>query len=656
LEIQYADYVLWQRERLQGSVFSEQLGYWKEQLAGAPQLLELPTDRPRGAVQKRQGATLRFSFDEELSEQLRQLSREVDSTLFMTLLAGFQLLLARYSGQRDIVVGSPIAGRTHSELEPLIGLFVNTLVLRTDLSGNPSFRELLERVREVCLAAYANQEVPFEKLVDELQPERSLSHSPLFQVMFVQQNALSEKVELAGLEWEALDIEGGTAKFDMSLRVREGETGISGSVQYNVELFDETTMKRLLRHYEQLLRSVVVSEAGIEELPLLDTNEREQLLTEWNRTERAYDEREVWVHELIQRQATLRPEAVAVSFEGEQLTFAELNRRSNQLANHLRAQGVGPEVLVGVCMERSLELVISLLAVMKAGAAYVPMDPSYPEARLAFMLKDAQAALLLTQSHLLPRLPEMGGPTLCVDGEWEQIAACSDSNPALKLSGANLAYMIYTSGSTGEPKGAMNTHEALLNRLLWMQQQYGIAPETDAVLQKTPFSFDVSVWEFFWPLMMGVRLVVARPGGHQDGSYLTRLIQEQSVTTLHFVPSMLQLWLTGEGIEECRSLRRVICSGEALSYELQQQFFARQQAELHNLYGPTEAAIDVTYWPCERDGERRSVPIGYAIANTQIYLLDQNLEPVPLGVAGELYIGGIGLARGYHGRASLTAE
>jgi amino acid adenylation domain-containing protein len=655
LAIQYADFASWQRRWLSGETLENMLSYWKEQLRDAPTVLELPTDRPRPAVQTFRGETQAFVLPASLRRKLNVLSREQNVTLFMTLLAAFQVLLSRCAGQEDLLVGTPIASRTRVETEGLIGFFVNTLVLRADLSGNPCFRELLKRVREVTLGAYAHQDVPFEKLVEELQPTRDLSRQPLFQVMFALQNAPLSALELPGLTLTPVETEGTAAKFDLTLSMIEDEDLLRASLEYNSDLFESASIARLIEHFETLLESIVEHpDQRLSELAWLNEVERQQLLVQWNDTRADYPAGKC-LHELFEEQVERTPEACAVSFAEEQLTYRRLNARANQLAHHLQALGVGPEVRVGVLMERSLEMVVALLGVLKAGGAYVPLDPEYPAQRLAFMMADAVAPVLLTQQRLVQGLPPQAAKVLCLDSDWEAITAESEQNCRRVVTAENAAYVIYTSGSTGQPKGAINTHQGICNRLLWMQDAYQLT-DADRVLQKTPFSFDVSVWEFFWPLMTGARLVVARPGGHQDGAYLVSLIQQQQVTVMHFVPAMLQVFVEQEGLEACSSLRAVMCSGEALPFELQERFFARSSAELHNLYGPTEAAVDVTFWACQRESARRSVPIGRPIANTQIYILDRHMQPVPAGVAGELHIGGVGLARGYLHRAEMTAE
>jgi amino acid adenylation domain-containing protein len=435
-----------------------------------------------------------------------------------------------------------------------------------------------------------------------------------------------------------------------------GEAELPLRILYDRSRFDDASIARMLGHLGTLLEGMADNpDRPLSELPMLATAERHRLLVEWNDTRADYPQ-DNCLHDLFEAQVERTPQAVALDCEGKQLTYEELNQRANQLAHHLQRLGVGPETLVGVYMERSLEMVIALYGILKAGGAYVPLDPEYPADRVAFMMEDSQVPVLLTQQRLVDSLPTHRATVLCLDSQWGILAHENDTNPANGVQPHNLAYVIYTSGSTGKPKGAMNTHRGICNRLLWMQDRYQLT-DTDRVLQKTPFSFDVSVWEFFWPLLVGARLVVARPGGHRDSGYLVRLISDQGITTIHFVPSMLQLFVEEPGLETCTSLRRVICSGEALPHDLQERFFERLDAELHNLYGPTEAAVDVTHWQCQPEGDpRRIVPIGRPVANTQLYILDRYGQPVPVGVAGELHIGGIQVARGYWNRPELTTE
>ncbi|MGZ3458973.1 MAG: non-ribosomal peptide synthetase, partial [Archangium sp.] len=540
--------------------------------------------------------------------------------------------------------------------EGLIGFFVNQLAMRGDLSGDPSFRELLGRTRQVALGAYAHQDVPFEELVRVLNPERSLAHAPIFQVKLVLQNAPAAELRLPGLTLRATENTTSAARFDLSLFVNETEQGLSVLCDYSTDLYEASTMARLLEHLQVLLEAAVANpELRLSSLPLLSDSERQQVLVDWNGTR--VDIQDTCIHHLFEAQVQRTPDAPAVGFEGSWLSYRELDERSNQLAHHLRHLGVGPEVRVGLCAERSPEMVVGLFAILKAGGAYVPLDPSYPRERLEWMLEDARPAVLLAQPSLLARLPQEHGVSVVpLQPGDETLHTLPTHAPAPLASPDNLAYVIFTSGSTGRPKGAMNAHRAVCNRLLWMQQAYALGPQ-DVVLQKTPYSFDVSVWEFFWPLMVGARLVLARPGGHQEPDYLLRLICEQHVTTAHFVPSMLQPFLEQPGLELCSSLKRVVCSGEALSPELELRCLQRlPSSSLHNLYGPTEAAVDVTAFSCQLVEGRRSVPIGRPISNTFLRILDSHLQPVPTGVPGELFIGGIQVGRGYLSRPELTAE
>ncbi|MBW4428177.1 MAG: amino acid adenylation domain-containing protein [Nostoc desertorum CM1-VF14] len=649
LPLQYTDFVYWQRNWLQGEVIDKHLAYWKQHLGGNLPVLQLPTDRPRPPIQTFRGKQQKFVLSKALTESIKQLSQREGVTLFMTLLAAFQTLLYRYTGQEDILVGSPIANRNRAELDQLIGCFVNTLVLRTNLEGNPTFTELLGRVRKVGIDAYTHQDLPFEKLVEALQPNRDLSYNPLFQVMFVLQNPAANSI------CKTEELETGTAKFDVLLSMIDSEEGLIGTLEYNTDLFNVDTIARMVGHFQTLLESIVSnSNQPIFELPILTPAERQKLLVDWNNTQVEYPQ-EACIHQLFEAQVEKTPDAIALIFANLELTYRELNNRANRLAHHLQNLGVKPDTLVGICMERSIEMVVGILAIMKAGGAYLPLDPTYPKERLAFMLEDAQLPLLLVQPHLIHELPAHTAKVVAVDANEAAFADYSQANPDSSVQLENIAYVIYTSGSTGKPKGAINTHKGLCNRLLWMQDTYQLK-ECDKVLQKTPFSFDVSVWEFFWSLFTGATLVVAKPSGHQDASYLVQLIAQQQITTLHFVPSMLQVFLEEPGLEKCYSIKRVICSGEALPLELQQRFFERLNSELHNLYGPTEAAIDVTAWCCQANNNEKIVPIGRPIANTQIYILDKQLQPVPIGIPGELYIGGVGLARGYWNRPDLTNE
>ncbi|SFH12235.1 non-ribosomal peptide synthetase [Pseudomonas sp. NFACC45] len=658
LAVQYADYAVWQRQWMAAGEQERQLAYWTGQLGSEQPLLALPTDHPRPAQQSLRGARLPIVLDRALSDALKALARRENVTLFVLLLGSFQALLHRYSGQADIRVGVPIANRQRLETERLIGFFVNTQVLRAEFHSDLTGAGLLQQLKQTAMAAQMHQDLPFEQLVDALQPQRNLSHSPLFQAMFNHRNETGATLAhaLPGLAVEPFGWAQRTAQFDLSLDTTDSPQGLHAALTYATDLFEPATVERMGRHWLNLLQGLVQDlHRPVAQWALLDDDERRRMLVDWNATTAQYP-LDRSVHGLIEEQVRRTPDAPALVFGEHRLTYAQLNAQANRLAHRLIELGVGPDVLVGIAVERSVEMVLGLLAILKAGGAYVPLDPEYPRERLAYMFDDSGIGLLLTQSHLLEQLPiPQGLRSLVLDLPDDGLQAGRDANPQVKLDGENLAYVIYTSGSTGKPKGAGNRHSALVNRLCWMQDAYRLEAN-DSVLQKTPFSFDVSVWEFFWPLLTGSTLVVAAPGAHRDPTQLIELITAQRITTLHFVPSMLQAFLQDPHVAECTSLKRIVCSGEALPVDAQQQVFAKlPNAGLYNLYGPTEAAIDVTHWTCVEEG-RDSVPIGQPIANLGTCILDDELSPVPVGVIGELYLAGEGLARGYHRRAALTAE
>ncbi|WP_243147016.1 non-ribosomal peptide synthetase [Scytonema sp. UIC 10036] len=655
LPIQYADYANWQRQWLCGEVLKSQLNYWRQQIAGANPVLELPTDRPRPPVQTYRGAKQSFLIPKDLFTSVQALSRQEGVTLFMTLLAAFQTLLYRYSGQEDILVGSPIAGRNHAETEGLIGFFVNTLVFRSNLSGNLSFRELLQKVRLTAMSAYANQDLPFEKLVQELQPERSLSYHPLFQVMFVLQNTPRQTLELPGLTVTPVEIDSLASQLDLALSIEETEQGLRGIWEYNTDLFDVGTIERLNGHFQTLLEAIVAfPEQVVGQLPML-TSAEHQLLSEWNNTQVDYPQR--CIHELFEEQVKRSPNAVAAVFENEQLTYQELNNRANQLAHYLKTLGVEPGVLVGICMERSLEVVVGQLGILKAGGAYVPLDPEYPKDRLTFLIEDTQVPVILTHKKCIESLPTHEAQLVCLDSDWELISGYSQQNPDCQIRADSLLYIIYTSGSTGKPKGVMIPHRGISNMLHWRQETFRLTAQ-DKVLQTYSLSFDPSVWQIFWPLSFGAQLVMARPHGHKDTGYLVNEIIERQITVIGLVPSIMNALLEEKKFEQCRSLRHVTTGGEVLSVELMDRFHERLNLGnlLVNCYGPTEASIDVTAWLSQPGVQNTNVPIGRPIPNVQTYILDANLQPVPVGHVGELHIGGIGLATGYLNRPELTQE
>ncbi|MDH4582498.1 amino acid adenylation domain-containing protein, partial [Pseudomonas sp. BN415] len=657
LPVQYADYALWQRNWLEAGEGERQLAYWRQALGERPPILELPADRARPAEMSFRGASLGFELDAVLAARLKAVAAANGASLFMLLLAAFKALLHRYTSQGELLVGVPVANRQRQEVQGLIGFFVNTQVLRTEVQGRLPFRALLDAVKRAAVEAQDCQDLPFEELVDALGVERSLSRNPLFQVMFNhEQRGSAELAGLPGLQARLEVAPARVAKFDLSLDTEEDVSGqLRGAFTYATDLFDAPRIERLRGHFLRLLADCAERpDASIGELALLDENEQRQVVEGWNATATEYPGPRC-MHALIEDQVAASPDATALIAGESRLSYAELNAAANRLAHYLRSRGVGPDRLVGIFAERSVEMVVGLLAVLKAGGAYVPLDPDYPDQRLAYMLEDSGARLLLTQEHLRARLPEGGPEVLCLDRDAARFAAEPLDNPVLLNHPDQLAYCIYTSGTTGRPKGAGNSHAALCNRVQWMQAAFGL-DSRDRVLQKTPFGFDVSVWEFFWPLMTGATLVMAAPGAHRDPARLKAIIAGQGISVLHFVPSMLQAFLASESPADCPSLRLVMCSGEALPLDLQQRFLAQSTADLHNLYGPTEAAIDVSHWPCHDEPGLGSVPIGRPIANLRLYVLDEQLQPVAQGLPGELYIGGLGLARGYLGRPGLTAE
>jgi amino acid adenylation domain-containing protein/non-ribosomal peptide synthase protein (TIGR01720 family) len=656
LPVQYADYAVWQRGWLQGEVLEKQLGYWKEQLQGAP-VLELPTDRPRPAVQSHRGASQRVILSGELTDGLQALSQQEGATLFMMLSAAFKVLLSRYSGQEDVMVGTAIANRNRTETEGLIGFFVNTLALRTDLGGDPSFLELLKREREVALEAYGHQDVPFEKVVAELGVERDLSRSPLFQVMLVLQNAPLETLKLEGLEFAPVEVEQRTAKFDLTLTLEETAEGLGGSLEYSADLFDGETIRRLLGHWEQLLREIVSDpNRRLSELEIMSERERHQLLVEWNDTEAEYP-REKCIHELFEEQVERTPGAVAVVFEDKQLTYRELNEQANQLGHYLRKLGVGPEVVVGICIERSLEMVVGLLGILKAGGAYVPLDPEHPQERLRFLLEDAGAGILVTQENLIGRFEGWGGRKVSMDGIAEGLRKQAAGNLSGGARRENLAYVIYTSGSTGRPKGVMISHGGLTNYVSWSAREYRMEEGAGSVVHSS-IGFDLTITGLLMPLITGQRVTLA-PEGAVVGSLEWLVEGKRDLSLLKVTPGHLQVLrqLAGPGGAAGIS-RTFVIGGEALM-GADVEFWQRHApgTRLINEYGPTETVVGCCVYEVRaNDKLEGGVPIGRAIANTQMYVLGREQEAIPVGVAGEMYIGGDGVGRGYLKRADLTAE
>jgi amino acid adenylation domain-containing protein len=649
--VQYADFARWQRGWLSGEELERQLSYWKGRLGTSAPMLELPVDRRRTALGASRGAVHNFELSAALSAGVKKLCREQDVTVFMVLLAAFQVLLYRYTGQEDIRVGTPIANRTREEIEGLIGFFVNTLVMRGDLSGEPSFAQLLKGTREAALGAYAHQDLPFEVLVEALRPERDLSHTPLFQAMFVMNAAQAAEVELSGLRLSPVEMHRGAAVFDLTLALTESSGGLAGYVEYNADLFEAQSIARLLGHYERILEAVCAdAEQPVSRLGYLSAEELERQHGEWNRTQAATPV-ERCVHELFEAQAAAQGEATAVVFEDFSLSYAQLNERANRLAHYLMKLGVGPEVLVGLSTLRLPEMVVGVLGVLKAGGAYVPLDPGYPAERLAFMLKDSGARVLLTQEAVWPQLGGFCGhlkQVICLDADWGKVALEPSENPVLRAGPQNLAYVIYTSGSTGRPKGTLLSHAGLSNLTGWQREVFGIGPGV-RVLQFSPLSFDASVWETFMALANGGTLVLGRQEVLASGDELSRLIREQGVNHVTLPPSVLRVLPAGE----LPVLSKIVVAGERCTGELVERWGAGRG--FFNAYGPTETTVCAAMKRCV-PGEAGDPPIGRGIHNGRLYVLDARGEPVPVGVAGELCVGGVSLARGYLGRPGLTAR
>lgn len=663
----YVDYAAQQSQMLAGPEGERLWEYWRETLGGDLPILALPTDRPRPAIQTYNGALHRFSVDAQVTAGIKQVARTVGATPYMTLLAAYAVLLHRYSGQDDLIIGSPFACRDRAGLMGMVGYVTNPLPLRVDVSGDPNFAALLGQVKDTVLGAIGHQEYPLPLLVERLRPVRDAGRTPLFQVSFAWQQVrlFDENTDAAGgsdgiLRLETLYIGQGGSPFDFTLQVGEQDDELQLALQYNTDLFDAATIEGLAQHFALLLTELAqpgAAQAPVSQLSLLTETERAALAA-WNDTAVDYSSAPACLHEMVAAAAARTPDAVAVSYDGRDISYGELDRRANGLAHRLRQFGVGAgpgPAVVPVLLERSEDLVIALLGVLKAGGVFLPLDPAQPTGRMEAMLADIpEAPVCVTHRAHLSQVPTgFTGARLCLD-QPSTAPVEEASAPETGTTSADLAYLMYTSGSTGTPKGALNTHAGIRNRLLWMQDAYQLTGE-DRVLHKTPITFDPFVWEIFWPLTVGARVVIAKPEGHKDAAYLAQIIVEQHVTTMHFVPSMLRRFLAEPQAASCTGLRRVFCSGEALTADLRDSFFAALPAELYNLYGPTEAAIDVTHFHCERGATEPIIPIGRPIANIAIHLLDAAGNPVPVGVPGELHIGGVGVGRGYLNRPEATA-
>ena len=658
LPFQYAEYAQWQREYLTGEVLAQQVDYWKGKLADAQTILDLPTDRPRPTGHSWRGATEELILDSNVLAELKAFAKNEGGTLFMVVLAAFQSLLQRYTMQESILVGTPVAARNEVEIENLIGLFVNTLVFRADFGDNPSFRDLFRQVRAFSLEAYVHQDLPFEKLVEELVPQRLVDTTPLFQVMFTFQNIPKQVFEIPGLVMKELAFETGIAKFDLSVEVFENDE-FHCRFEYNTDLFDQATIRRMLGHFRNLLSAVIENpEQPLARIPLVSAQERDQILVEWNSTAAEYP-RDLCIHRAFELQADRTPDSIALMFQGKGLTYRELNANANRLAHYLTKKGVRPGNLIGVSLDRSPEMVVALLGVLKTGAAYVPLDPSYPVERLAFMIRDAAVSCVVSDSGIKNKLPSDVIDFVALDTDRELINGESASNPGLSLSSHQPAYVLYTSGSSGNPKGVEGTHRGAMNRFAWMWQAYPFRAG-DVCCQKTNLGFVDSVWEIFGPLLAGVPNVIIPQEAVHDPEELLLTLAQDRVTRIVLVPSLLRTVLDYAPNLQARvpELKLWSCSGELLSVDLANRFLAAfPEATLLNIYGSSEVAADVTcHLVSEQDQRVGSVAIGKPISNTQVYLLDEYLNPVPIGIRGQILVGGDGLALGYWNRPELTKE
>lgn len=651
--MRYVDYAQDLTRTIEGAEGDRLWQYWRQQLAGETPMLRLPIDRPRGAVQTYRGAVHRFSIDGALTAALKDVGRGAGATPYMTLFAAYATLLHRYSGQDDLLIGSPFGCRDHPGLAGLVGYIANPVVLRPDLGGDPPFTSLLGRVKTTVLEALEHQDFPFALLVEKLDPVRDLSHTPLFQVSFAweQTRRLQDDAGSAALDFTTTHIGQGGAPLDLMLLMGEQDGELLCALQYNTDLFDDTTIERMAEHFTTLLRGIVADPgAGLSTLPIHTDQERSRL-TAWNETAVRFEAPNT-LPDMVSAVARRSPADIAVTFGDRDLTYAELDRRADDLAGRLSSLGVRPGGIVTVLLDRSEDLVVALLGVAKSGAAFMPLDPGQPANRIAAMIDAAGTPVVVTHERNLALVKEFAGRRLCLDRPAD--ASGTDAAAAVVPSDG-LAYVVHTSGSTGVPKRVLNTHSGFRNLLLWMQSNYRIEAR-DRVLHHTPVTFDASLAEIFLPLIVGARLVIAKPDGHRDAAYLVRTIAEQGITQIvHVVPSMLQSWLAEPGLRDCDALRRVTCGGEALPYDLAQRFLNTADAELWNEYGPAESAVTATYAQCRRGAPGPSIPIGRPIANVAIHLLDAHLQPVPVGVPGELYIGGAGVGRGYAGQPDLTA-
>ncbi len=641
--LQYVHFSAWQNELLTDEELELGRDYWRNKQISDFLNLQLPFEKDNLKDKEFKPEALSIKLTCCLVNKVEEFIQRHQISKSAFFLTAWKILLWHLTDQSDIVIGTNYNGRSYSELETTFGLLAQYLPIHSHLEAEDISIQVLQQVEAAICEAYSWQEYfAWEQIITKTGKSNILPpHLYCFDFQDYQQEYLADDVSFSVRQKYVC-----LSRFKIKLNCIVRKDSIDIIFNYNSNLFLLEDVKKLSKQFQTLIESILTEEkTTINNLRIIDQIEQEKILFTWNNTHRDYQAFQC-LHQVFETQVEQTPDAVAIIFLDQKITYRELNKRANQLAHYLQNLGVVPEVLVGICMQRSIDLIIGLLAIFKAGGAYIPLDPNYPQERLAFMLADTQAPVLLTQQPLLDLLPEHEAQVICIDRDWELIAQESLENPVSRVTPDNLAYVIYTSGSTGKPKGVMNNHKGVNNRLLWMQETFQFTTK-DRFLQKTPFSFDVSIWEIFSPFLVGASLVLAKPDGHQDSNYLVQLIAQQQITTVHFVPSMLAVFLNEAELEKCQSLKQVFCSGEALSFELQERFFARVDAELHNLYGPTEASIDVTWWHCQQDSGRNIVPIGRPISNIQTYILDKYLRPVPIGVPGELHIAGVGVARGY---------
>jgi len=650
---QYGHYAAMQRQWLNSEACKEQISVWQQKFKGREDYLNLPLDKPRPAIRTNSGDSCHFQVPLELTHALRKYASENGSSLELVLLAGYLALLYRYSNQRDITIGVPFTTRQRQEHEETMGSFAHVLPLCLDIGESWSFVSLLQQTEKSTATARSIQQVPYELIVKAVRGKRDLSYTPLFQVGFAFDSPV--QLTLKGLDVSNEPVEATDTELDLFVHFQETMDRLLGCVKFSTDIFDKQTVERFVGHYTKLLHSVLQAPGKeIWNLPIMPAEEAFQIVDQWNATDRDYGENCTLVS-LFERQVERTPDRTALVYEGAELTYRQLDHRANKVAHFLRNNGVAAEQPVGICMDASIEMVVAIYGILKAGCPYLPLDPEHPADRTAFILRDAKVSIVLCQKHLRPRVPSSDARLICLDSEWEQISGEEKVAPAVDIGPRTIAYILYTSGSSGLPKGVLNEHLGVCNHMLWMQERFKLIQE-DKVLQKTPFTFDGSLWEYFWPLQVGASLVIAPPGSNRDPQQLIRMINSYRITTIYLIPSLLRTFLDAPDLDLCGSLKTVISGGEAISRELEDKFFSKLHAALYNFYGPTEAAISVTCWQCQSNNPRHFVPIGFPIANTQIYIVDRHLQPVPIGIHGELLIGGTPVARGYLNQEELTKK